>query len=65
MFLMARLVSRSARSLAVMTGAATAGRGRAGDYVRGRPGRVHIPVAVFSRPQSAVLASRFISPFTE
>jgi hypothetical protein len=36
MFLMGRLVSRSSRSLAVMLGGATRGRGRARDDLRGR-----------------------------
>jgi len=39
MLLMRRLVSRSSRSLAVMVGAATSGRGHGKDCLRGRPRR--------------------------
>jgi len=53
MFLMSRLVSRSSRSLAVMTGAASSGRGRCRDDLRGRPS-ARPRSAVPSLPQSSV-----------
>ena len=42
MFLMGRLVSRSARSLAVMLGAATSAQGRGRDHLRGKPAFTYV-----------------------